>query len=283
MANLVRSPAALSVYSKFMRKKATLFVEGKTDKSFWQSIFECFSIKNIDISIAGDCNVIDEYIDNILDGKVSNTYVARDRDYIYLHENNTVATCNNILFSYGHSMENSLATPCVIEQVILNGCGSQESDDINSEIWLSKLSERLRPFVVLEIANSHFKKGVKILGDNCDRFLISSKNYELCDKKLAVYYDEKKSRFEEKELELARKIMEESGLSVIDIVRGHFMISVMMRYVKFMIARLDGVKPPTMDEAIFVSALKISMQNQMLMRQHPHYGFFNTQVQKLSA
>jgi hypothetical protein len=101
-----RSSAGLSAIKYFKKADYIVYVEGKSDITFWSKIFRDL---RPDLKLSFDdkfgSNNIDPIIKDIENGKITGTIVCRDRDYLAM---NRLHYNRNILYTYGYSFENDL-------------------------------------------------------------------------------------------------------------------------------------------------------------------------------
>lgn len=105
-----RSDAGVSNYKHFLGVDYVVYVEGKSDISYWEAIFLKFR-PDLKVRYEKKDGVenLRDIVSAVVAGRISNVLVCRDADYVPLIEGWT--TNNHILRTYGYSFENDFITP----------------------------------------------------------------------------------------------------------------------------------------------------------------------------
>lgn len=105
-----RSDDGVSNYKHFLDVDFIAYVEGKSDITYWETLFLTFRPDlNVRYEKKDGVENLTEIVDSITAGRISNVIVCRDADYVPLigeWPNN-----NRILRTHGYSFENDFITP----------------------------------------------------------------------------------------------------------------------------------------------------------------------------
>ncbi|MFV0845090.1 DUF4435 domain-containing protein [Klebsiella quasipneumoniae] len=233
-----RGLKALSVINKFKRVSAILYVEGPSDRVFWKTLLDSKGVSNISIEIAGSCTIIDDYINKILNDNLE-IFVARDKDYKYTL--NKIPKHKRVLITFGHSIENTLVYNDAIVNIGKSIGGDNEHCCISVQNWHDYIVNQLQPLVIREFANEATGSGLSIFGDHGDHLFgkkWQSDNFptEMIYKKIT----EIDTVILPQALQEAQHIVEEQQNDIFHFIRGHFLFSLALKFVKeMMITLLD--------------------------------------------
>jgi len=258
MGEISYSSDALNTLSKFHKAKYVIYVEGDDDIPFWKAVFQAFGLKDFKIKPAGGANEIEKYTRSIIDENAG-IYVARDSDFKELLNKQDLHT--RILWTYGHSIENTLYHPTQVAEIISIYARSQEFDASQAEIWLQNFANEFWALLVCEIGNEKYHKGIEILGKKCNRFLHSKKSHmpskELINQKLdAVRKEIENSEYVEAENLL---INATSRKPIFFLIRGHFLTNAVINYVKSEVKKISKKDLSLSEDSLFanlITALK---------------------------
>lgn len=158
------SHSALKKRFNFKKVDLTVFTESTNntnnqeclDAQFWRAIFESFfPLKKIDIQPIGSKRTLNDYIDKIKkNGKISNIYIAKDRDYDHVRENKKQLKKYNIIRTYGYSWENDVFTLKATEKRIFENLGITNKKKINNYLLAAhrEIKIKLKHAVLLDYA-----------------------------------------------------------------------------------------------------------------------------------
>jgi len=115
-----RSDQGTSNYRFFLEVDLLVYVEGKSDISFWKKIFELYKpgIK-LKIEQKDGGENLNDIVESIRSGAIDNTVVCRDSDYNILQGKKT--DHHRILYTYGYSFENDyigVESACAVAQLV---------------------------------------------------------------------------------------------------------------------------------------------------------------------
>ncbi|MFP1832016.1 DUF4435 domain-containing protein [Lonsdalea quercina] len=277
---LIRSSKALSVMKRFNRVALVLYVEGPTDKVFWKTLLEINSIENIKIHIAGSCTALDEYIKSIVNDGVD-IFVARDKDYKY--HTNQLPNHDRIILTYGHSIENSL----VFEKSLSDMASTYGGDPVSCNKffleWKKDTINSLFELVLREFSNEMSDSRISILGDHCDRFLKKNRGLDVIPKKIiSDFIFSIDSNFSHENIMKARDICISLGDELFWFIRGHFVFSLAIKFMKKLIKRIRmDNKEPTIVNEMFFCILVNSFKHHIIRKEHPHIEHYDMQINKI--
>lgn len=228
--NLEYSIEAENTLSEFTETDYVVYVEDKDDEFFWKKIFSTFCSRKTfsfryEENITG-CAILDKKIKLIESGILnSSILVARDSDY--LEYKNEKVCHKNILYTYGHSIENCLFSNIALHSIIENYSRNSVSKE-NIQYWLSETHTKIQELLKLDIAIQISQCGISILGNSCQRFLTNKKSYELDKQKISSfihetlgshsYIKDNISHFEEIPLHF---------------IKGHFLVSLISQFIRY--------------------------------------------------
>lgn len=277
MADLSYSNEAENVLSRFYSVDAIVYVEGIDDVPFWEHIFDTFSDISVEIKDVGGRPEINKYISKIESGDIS-AVVACDADFSYVGR---FSNHNNVLRSYGYSIENTMICEKSLRKVIrsigrlpIKSVGENEISD-----WIANLANCTEVLVVSDIANEILKKGIDVAVDNCTRFMKSSKSPEICPTKISNHISEIDLEVSTRMENRIKRLIRESSRVEFDLLRGHFLFSASLRYVKFFISNLK--KSVNISNDSFFGAIFIAFES-VFNSTHSHYYHYRDAVQGLT-
>ena len=251
MSDLSYSSEAINVLNKFYRVDAVIYVEAEDDEIFWNEIFSKSSNLTVEYIIAGDCNQVDKAIDKIISGEL-NAIAARDKDYLELI--GATRSHPRVIYTYGHSIENSiLSTNCIAELTKL-ACKDTKYDHADCHDWLKTFSTAFRGLLVMEVANEIGKFGKTIMGENCSRFMVSSSSEKPCSKKIRDHEDRIKEGIDKSIIQKSLSLTPSETNKTWAALRGHFVMSGVQ---KFIVSRMKkrGRKSSMSLDQIFSNAI----------------------------
>lgn len=237
MASLEYSNEALSAKGLFYNKEITVYVEGKDDPLFWDSLFLLAEI-DAHIEDVGGKKELKKYFDKIIEDG-ADFYIASDNDNSeFLTE---TIEHPRIIRTYGYSIENSMYYHQIpIEKIISNFCRKRLdiSEEFNS--WLTEFSEKVYDLIVFDIANNRFKKGISIFGDNCYRFLTHNRSFKICDNRLQEFIGSVKESFTEEEINEVKDLINQSEKELWFMIKGHFITHALINLIKYTVRKHSG-------------------------------------------
>ena len=278
MDNIDYSNGALNVYSHFFDAEKMLYVEGDDDRAFWEIIINKFDITNIEIQEVGGLQELQKKIEKIKNNEID-AIVAKDLDFSILDDDYQPE--ENVITTYGHSIENTLICPVVLRKVIrshgrvaLNPEEQQECID-----WLESFSNTISPLVIFDAINELTESGVKVLFNDCTSLMRSRISPQLCENKVDLHIASKNLEVNfAGYIENTEDKISEVNRNVQDFIRGHFLFSAAVRFVNQMIKHKGSSKTASNDA--FFSSSTLAFEG-IFNEHHPHYQHYQSEVNRL--
>lgn len=258
MHDITYSSEALDTLPKFHRKKLVIYVEGDDDVPFWNAVFQAFEVQNFIIKPAGGTNEIEKYTESILRDD-SEIYIARDSDFKELLQAQDIHP--RIIWTYGHSIENTLYHPIHLAEIISIYARTQEYAPSQAENWLNNFSNEFRALLICEISNEIYKRGVEILGDKCCRFLMSNKSCIPSRESIIEHFNKIRPGFTNDEYSTAENILNlaTDRKPIFFLMRGHFLTHAVTNFIKNEVKKIHKKEPAISQDNLFatlVTAMK---------------------------
>lgn len=271
------SDEALDVINYFHGVEVMLYVEGEDDVVFWEVVFEKTTDLSVKVESVDGVQELNKYIKKVIDDDIEG-FVARDSDFTLLDDN--YSSHPRVLSTFGHSIENSIVCPIVLNKVIKSHgrVSSSNLDPQKSQQWLDNFYGKFERFVVYDAYNDIHKLGNSILSDNCTSLMHNQTSCDPCDLKVTGLYHRVSQSMCIEGFEITSKL-QNAGRSDKDFVRGHFLFSGALKFVNHMISSLASKKKPSKDGFFGSSMLAFEAQ---FTTSHPHYNFYKNQIDALS-
>lgn len=277
MSDIDYSLDALNTLSKFYRVKTLVYVEGDEDIVFWKNIFGALSSLDVEIQSVGGANELDKYI-NVLIEKDGNFVAARDADYLQLlglHVKHP-----RVIYTFGHSIENTIYNAHLIAKLVGIWCKAQKIESTACSRWLNEFVESFVRLLAYDVASRIQNDGVLVLGDNCSKFMESEKS-AIPDKiKIAAAEAIVSKKIKKSNLKAAEKAMHASGAEPHTFMRGHFLASGVIKYIS------DSLKKAKKNTALSQDALYSSALagfDSAFNDKHPHYKHYERSIKNIEA
>ncbi|ASL84783.1 TPA: DUF4435 domain-containing protein [Serratia marcescens] len=275
-----RGTNALSVINKFNRTAAVLYVEGPTDRIFWKTLLDFYNIKNISIKVAGSCTIIDDYIKKILNEDLK-IYVARDKDYKF--NLGKIPKHNRILLSFGHSIENTLVHHNSLAEIGVCSGGNHEQCQHPAIEWHNYVEDKLEQLIIREFANEATGAGISIFGDHGDFIFGKSwSSRRFPDDKIRLKLSEADKILPPKSISAAEKVVNNEITHLSCFVRGHFLFSIALKFVKEMMSNILEKDNYSLSNDALFTMLSINFMSAMTAGLHPHKEHYDHEVGKLA-
>lgn len=239
MDSLEYSTGALEAKALFYNKKSILYVEGIDDPLFWHHFTNNLEL-DLHIEDVGGGGNIEKIINKIIE-EDADIYVAIDRDYIdYFEEEDRKKYINDkILLTYGHSIENTLYNPLILNEVIKNYVKKPDLLEVENIIDIyNSFENNTKDLLIYDILSNKFESNVSVLGDSCMRHLKSNKSIELCSIKVNQYINSLELNYDESYLTNISSKIEESNLSIYQIIKGHFLTSLIINIIRHYVKQI---------------------------------------------
>jgi hypothetical protein len=272
VADLEYSLDAINVLNRFYRCEVLVYVEGDDDVPFWRTVFAAFYGETIAVESVGSSPDVDKYIARIVE-EDAKLVVARDKDYLAI--TGQVVKHDRVVYTYGHSIENSLYVPGVIEKVaqVCHRKNAPKKGAVGS--WMVRLCEVLRPVVIFDIANELGGFGISVLGLNCARFMKSARSSIIDPARVDAWIKEVGSRITERYRKAAEDAIVRGGGYDRRLVRGHVLASAVLRFVSTHAARNVAY------ETLYASAVSVFARE--IEHDHPHRDYYRGVVERAAV
>lgn len=266
MDSLAYSTDALNVIDDLYEVSTVIYVEGSDDVIFWRKIFKRFYSKSFEVIDLGGKPELIKIAESLKEDESLGYIVAFDLDYSIF--NNELPNHPNIVTTFGHSIENTLIQKKAIFTLAEN-CGLNNENLLNIEfnILYSSIKVIVDELLSLDVHNySNNKKSV--IGKNIQKFSKKGKVYRIKKQDLSSYISISLDVDFDKNI---RATYDSSRLTVIDVINGHFLLSILLKFLdlnsKSFRSSLD-----LSNDALLMNLLSIF--DGFFNEDHPHYDFY---------
>lgn len=243
MSEFSWSANALNVLNQFHEVEFIVFVEGQDDVPFWDIIISYFTTKKFNVKPAGEKSTLKKYLhERTLD---SNYLIAMDSDYDQLN-----GDLNNqeVMLTYGYSIENTLITPSVIQDLIATHSRIQKSNvEIDSvKKWIDDFEVVIEALLAADILNREQKiTDRQIIPDNASRFYEGNALFPQADK-INTYLVQ--HGFDLDDLSCREKLQH---FTIFEITKGHFVFSAVFKFIKKQVDSYRGNSVSISNESFY--------------------------------
>lgn len=276
MASFDYSVEAKNVLNQFYSVDKIVYVEGDDDIPFWEVIFDKLANFSVEFESAGGKPELMKLVQAIEDGE-ADYLLALDSDYdaIMGLEFNPA-----IIRTYGYSMENTLIcaeTLCKSLKTLLRLSVKETPHEVCKK-WMNGTEEAVRHLVACDIVNHVEGLGLSVIPDSSDRFMKSKNSCDLCEEKIKEYLDDLSPRFGEGRSLSELNRLDSSSLSLLDILRGHFLFSAALRFLKVQ-ARRSGKNISTSKDMFYLAI--IAVFEGLFDQEHRHFVHYKEQIESI--
>lgn len=272
MSDLAYSSDAINVLNRFFRVDVIVYVEGEDDVVFWDEVFrKCGSI-SAELIPLGDCCQVDIYAEKILNGEL-NAIAARDKDYLHFLGREIVHP--RVIYTVGHSIENSLLSHSSITDIAKICCRDSRVSPSECKGWIGKFVESFRSLCSLELAKEIDCVGEVVLGDNCTRFMITDNSDIPCVQKISAHVTKVSEKLSVEAIERSSTLMPSDREGTWRSLRGHFVMSGVQ---KFIANRMKerGRKASISYDQLFANAILHFRSS--FVSGHPEFAYYDAAV-----
>lgn len=241
-----------------------VYVEGQDDIPFWDVLFSKFTDKRYKIKSVGDKSTLLKYLKEKQD--VDTYLIAMDSD---LDKQLGFLTTEQVVLTYGYSIENSIISIDLIKNIIATSSRRQLSTVESASItkWLVDFEEASLPLLAAELVNKNTQITTEqITPKNVARF-VEGNNHLPNKAKINNHLAELGFDFE--------KITSDFnliGIQVHEAIKGHFLFSAALVFVKNQVKAFSKVDKPISNEAFYSSC--ISEFKSTFNTNHPHHSYY---------
>ncbi len=229
MPELQYSAQALNVLSLFYGVRYVVFVEGDDDVPFWGSLFAKAGETDLEIAPVGGAKELDNRISTIVE-EDARIVVGRDCDYSPFTSSRS--SHPRVLYTYGYAMENTMYCPCAVNRATKKACRDRRDRLALIEAFFNEFCRRSEDLLVFDLANARFGKGVKVIGNNCCRFLTGRRSTVLSLTKISAHLQAIMSKFTDNELSESRQLCRKDRRTLRHKIKGHFLTHAVLNFVR---------------------------------------------------
>ncbi|MBD1362883.1 DUF4435 domain-containing protein [Mucilaginibacter sp. ZT4R22] len=245
--DLVYSTAALEAKATFYNKDYTIYVEGKDDLLFWDTICKYAKLSNYHIEDVGG-EPINYYKELLTDDP--DFIVACDLTYDEIKGIKNKSP--KLVYTYGHSIENSMYRSIDrIDSAIKKYSKDLKSHREEIKSAIDELIDKIKKLIIYDIANEVFNKSVAVIANNCARYLKVGYSYHLCNNKINETINKISHLFEKEELEFCENRLNKVNKSLWFYIRGHFLTTWILKLIKYLCEQSSKVKIDITYNAIY--------------------------------
>jgi hypothetical protein len=281
MPSLNYSSGALSTLPSFHRKTFVVFVEGDDDKPFWNVVFQSFGFSDYILKPAGGDEEIEKYSRSIISDD-ADIVVARDADFTEIlgmkHDH------TRIIYTYGHSIENTLYHPESIAEYVAIGARTPNEYSAQTTAWLEGFALEFKALLCLEIGNEKYKRGIEVLGAKCYKFLQSPKAHTPSIDRVRQHVKKINGSFSADEINEAEILLalHSARKPWYFIIRGHFLTHAVKNYIQNEVRRITSKDYPISEEALYAQLIA-GLRNQCLLNPaRVDLDYLKSQIARLS-
>lgn len=268
MSDFSWSANALNVLNHFHEVEFIVFVEGQDDVPFWDIVISHFTTKKFQVKSAGEKSTLKKYLrKRTLE---SNYLIAMDSDYDQL---NGELNNQEVMLTYGYSIENTLITPSVIQDLIATHSRVQKNSiEIDSvKKWIDEFEIIIEALLAADILNRERKITDKqVIPDNAARFYEGSALFPQVHK-INTYLVQ--HGFDIEELSCRERLQH---FTVFEILKGHFVFSSVFIFIKNKIDSYREKSIPISTESFY--SFCISSFENSFNHNHPHFSYYKDMV-----
>jgi hypothetical protein len=266
---------AVNVLNQFHRCKKLVYVEGEDDVLFWETLFSYFDFSDFKIEVKDGCSELDKYTERLIEEDL-NIIIARDSDYKVL--TGKLPVHKRLITTYGYSIENTLY---ISESVVeITKLWIKDTDFSSSEFgsWIRDFSENLRELIYFDVANDCYNLYEDVIGNNCTRYMETQSCSNLELGKISVHQSNLKPSFCDDKVKFVSELVDASGKSLWEVVRGHFLQSAILKFISSYVAR-KGLNTKLSHDALYTNA--IQQLKATFNTEHRHYHHYSNSIKPL--
>lgn len=277
MSDIDYSVDALNTLSKFYRVNTLVYVEGDDDIFFWKLVFETFSQIEIEIQSVDGSEELDKYID-ILVNEGGDFVAARDADYTQIL--NLQANHPRVIYTCGHSIENTIYTVSAIARLVSIWCKTQKADLVECKRWWDDFVISFSKLLTYDVASHLQQEGIAVLGDNCTKFMQNEKSPNPDKNKISAAEARLLKKINIDNIDIAEKAILDCKINPSSLIRGHFLSSGVIKYISDRLKKARKGNGLSYD-ALYSSALAGFKSE--FNEKHPHFQHYETSVKNVEA
>ncbi|WP_028023359.1 DUF4435 domain-containing protein [Enterovibrio calviensis] len=275
MSAVEYSREAVNVLNRFHRCEQLIYVEGDDDILFWEVLFNYFELSNFKVISKDGSSELDKYTDRLISEDL-NIIIARDSDYKSL--TGKLANHERLITTYGYSIENTLFISEAVIEITKLWIKDNELELSEFSGWIDDLTEKLRELIYLDVTNDCYELYLDVIGDNCSRYMATQSCANVDVNKVNNHHSRLQANFCENQIAHIVELIDESGKSLWEIIRGHFLQSAILKFISHHINR-KGLSSKLSHDALYTNAiqeLKITFNEE-----HRHFEHYCDSISPL--
>lgn len=243
--NFSFSIKAQNVEAQFYNKKAIVYVEGDDDLLFWRQHFpdSYFEIKKVD-----GCKNLEKKIYEIENSGLK-CIVACDSDYKSFEEG--YKTHPLVVHTLSHSIECMMYCPVNLNECIKKLSRSLEDKTNDIIRCYTQFGDEIKELIAYDIANNIYKLGIKVTGDSCSRFLMSSQSCRIDTSKVSKFLEQLRPSFEGVDMRRIIHLIDKDSRNMRQITKGHFQTTFVINMIKEIAKKTTNTKKTLSDDVLY--------------------------------
>lgn len=226
MSPLSRTPTGIRNMYLFRTGSLIIGVEGPDDVVFWKRIFpEKHGRWKVDIQRVGGIEQLLKVYSDIQGGNTKRTLIVIDSEYDEVLRDKP--RHRFVVKTKRHSVENYLCEPSVINKVIADCASVRDSELMVAQTWATEFADTIRELVYADCTAIRLKTGVEVLGKNAQQYLRKD-HFTL--NKTTIKAKIRQLGFDANDIAVTRASF--GTKPVYNLIRGHFLISAVIGFVK---------------------------------------------------
>lgn len=252
MSTVEYSGDAVNVLNKFHRCEKLIYVEGDDDVLFWEALFKFFNFTNFKIEVKDGSCELDKYTERLISENL-NIIIARDADYKSL--TGKLPNHKQLITTYGYSIENTLYVSEAVVEITKLWIKDNDLDLSQFNEWIDGLTNNLKDLIYFDVTNDCYELYMDVIGDNCSRYMKTQSCANLDLNKIQSHQTKLQPSFCENKVNHVVELINSSGRELWEIIRGHFLQSVILKYIGSQIAR-KGLNSKVSNDALYTNAIQ---------------------------
>ncbi|MCH2042245.1 MAG: DUF4435 domain-containing protein [Saccharospirillaceae bacterium] len=275
MSAVEYSGDAVNVLNKFHRCEKLVYVEGDDDVLFWEVIFNYFDFTNFKIEVKDGSSELDKYTKRLVDENL-NIIIARDSDYKSL--TGKLPEHERLITTYGYSIENTLYISEAVTEITKLWIKDNDLELSEFREWIDALTDNLKELIYFDVTNDCYELYIEVIGDNCSRYMKSQSCANIDSNKISKHHTQLQRHFCESQINHVVELINDSGRSLWEIIRGHFLQSAILKYISSQITR-KGLSSKLSHDALYTNAIQ-ELKN-TFNDSHRHFNHYSMSIRQL--
>tara|TARA_B100000700_G_C14868426_1_gene772205 strand:+ start:76 stop:915 length:840 start_codon:yes stop_codon:yes gene_type:complete len=275
MSAVEYSGDAVNVLNKFHRCEKLIYVEGDDDVLFWETLFNFFNFTNFKIEVKDGSSELDKYTERLIKENLD-IIIARDADYKSI--TGKLPVHKRLITTYGYSIENTLYISEAVVEITKLWIKDNKLDLTQFDAWLDGFTTNIKDLIYLDVTNDCYELYLDVIGDNCSRYMKSQSCANLDLDKIQSHQTKLQPSFCEDKVKHVVELVNSSGRALWEIIRGHFLQSIILKYISSQIAR-KGINSKVSNDALYTNAIQ-ELRNTFNVS-HRHFDHYEKLISPL--